>query len=193
MKTTKTTPPTAQTTTMMTMSSCAKKISQTYTYSNCSLLKHACKCRYMYMHMHMCIRTCMNQPYTFLIHWFVWTELAVEATGRSVGRRQSVLRTPVHAHIAQLRHLLHHNTTIVYLCKYLIKLKFSQFIILRSSRYFNHLLMALLQKTQYSSPVRVDCLSEPVGHQRIDHRQATAARKRTASPGQRRRPSPRHR
>ena len=116
VKTTRMTPPTAQTTTMMTMSSCAKKISQTYTYSNCSLLKHACKCRYMYMHMHMCIRTCMNQPYTFLIHWFVWTELAVEATGRSVGRRQSVLRTPVHAHIAQLRHLLRHNTTSFYLC-----------------------------------------------------------------------------
>ena len=43
------------------------------------------------------------------------------------------------------------------------------------------------------SPVRADCLSEPVVHQCIDHRQATAARKRTASPGQRRRPSPRRR
>ena len=57
-----------------------------------------------------------KQQVTFLFCWLVWTKLAEEATGRSVGRRQSVLRTPVHAHIAKLRHLLHvrHNIIIFF-------------------------------------------------------------------------------
>ena len=69
----------------------------------------------MYMsYMHIKTET-DNQQVTFLFRWFVWTALAEEATGRSVGRRQSVLRTPVHVHIAQLRHLLRH-TLFVVLC-----------------------------------------------------------------------------
>ena len=52
----------------------------------------------------------VKQQVTFLFCWLVWTELAEEATGRSVGRRQSVLRTPVHAHIAQSSHLLSQYT-----------------------------------------------------------------------------------
>ena len=64
----------------------------------------------MYMsYMHIKTET-DNQQVTFLFRWFVWTALAEEATGRSVGRRQSVLRTPVHAHIAQSSHLLRHDT-----------------------------------------------------------------------------------
>ena len=44
------------------------------------------------------VKLCVS-TLTGVLCWLVWTELAVEATGRSVGRRQSVLRTPVHAHI----------------------------------------------------------------------------------------------
>ena len=50
----------------------------------------------------------------------------------------------------------------------------------------------LTTKVYHCSPARADCLLQQPIHQRIDHHQATAARKRTASPGQRRRPSPRH-